>query len=146
MASCAFPHALADAVHDLQHGLADFFHPVPPPFAGGAAGRQGQFEHIALATDRLLPISRTDASGTRCIFLEAGCAPVPYIAYDRTCAGRPVKTWPITPGPPTSSAWWNAIRPMPTTSNVRKGLGVSWLPWSVVHADVKIRPAGPGRR
>ena len=45
-----------------------------------------QFEHVALATDRLLPVSRTDASGAPMYFLEAGCAPVPYIAYDRTLA------------------------------------------------------------
>ena len=121
--------SLADAVHDLQHGLADFsilYH--HPSLVVPLDGRQ--FEHIALATDRLLPVSRTDASGAPMYFLEAGCAPVPYIAYDRTLAlGRLVE----------------CDSPDANYEYVRKGLGVSWLPWSVVHADVKsglLAPAG----
>ena len=114
--------SLADAVHDLQHGLADFsilYH--HPSLVVPLDGRQ--FEHIALATDRLLPVSRTDASGApmysskraaRPCLTSPTTAPLRSGAWWKTC-------WPITPWPPTSSGWWNAIRPMPTTSTCAKG-------------------------
>ncbi|HRL55139.1 MAG TPA: LysR family transcriptional regulator, partial [Acidovorax temperans] len=130
--------SLADAVHDLQHGLADFsilYH--HPSLVVPLDGRQ--FEHVALATDRLLPVSRTDASGAPMYFLEAGCAPVPYIAYDRTLAlGRLVED--LLAHHPLAAHLKRLVEcdsPDANYEYVRKGLGVSWLPWSVVHADVK---------
>ena len=138
--------SLADAVHDLQHGLADFsilYH--HPSLVVPLDGRQ--FEHVALATDRLLPVSRTDASGAPMYFLEAGCAPVPYIAYDRTLAlGRLVED--LLAHHPLAAHLKRLVEcdsPDANYEYVRKGLGVSWLPWSVVHADVKsglLAPAG----
>mgnify|MGYP000935170425 FL=1 len=138
--------SLADAVHDLQHGLADFsilYH--HPSLVVPLDGRQ--FEHVALATDRLLPVSRTDASGAPMYFLEAGCAPVPYIAYDRTLAlGRLVED--LLAHHPLAVHLKRLVEcdsPDANYEYVRKGLGVSWLPWSVVHADVKsglLAPAG----
>ena len=138
--------SLADAVHDLQHGLADFsilYH--HPSLVVPLDGRE--YEHIGLATDRLLPISRTDASGAPMYFLEAGCAPVPYIAYDRTLAlGRLVED--LLAHHPLAVHLKRLVEcdsPDANYEYVRKGLGVSWLPWSVVHADVKsglLAPAG----
>ena len=138
--------SLADAVHDLQHGLADFsilYH--HPSLVVPLDGRQ--FEHVALATDRLLPVSRTDTSGAPMYFLEAGCAPVPYIAYDRTLAlGRLVED--LLAHHPLAVHLKRLVEcdsPDANYEYVRKGLGVSWLPWSVVHADVKsglLAPAG----
>lgn len=138
--------SLADAVHDLQHGLADFsilYH--HPSLVVPLDGRQ--FEHVALATDRLLPVSRTDASGAPMYFLEAGCAPVPYIAYDRTLAlGRLVED--LLTHHPLAAHLKRLVEcdsPDANYEYVRKGLGVSWLPWSVVHTDVKsglLAPAG----
>lgn len=138
--------SLADAVHDLQHGLADFsilYH--HPSLVVPLDGRE--YEHIALATDRLLPISRTDTSGAPMYFLEAGCAPVPYIAYDRTLAlGRLVED--LLAHHPLAVHLKRLVEcdsPDANYEYVRKGLGVSWLPWSVVHADVKsglLAPAG----
>ena len=90
--------SLADAMHDLQHGLADcsilYHHPSPVVPLDGR-----QFEHVALATDRTLALGR---------LVECDSPDANY-------------------------------------EYVRKGLGVSWLPWSVVHADVKsglLAPAG----
>ena len=133
-------------MHDLQHGLADFsilYH--HPSLVVPLDGRQ--FEHVALATDRLLPVSRTDASGAPMYFLEAGCAPVPYIAYDRTLAlGRLVED--LLAHHPLAAHLKRLVEcdsPDANYEYVRKGLGVSWLPWSVVHADVKsglLAPAG----
>lgn len=138
--------SLADAVHDLQHGLADFsilYH--HPSLVVPLDGRE--YEHIALATDRLLPISRTGTSGAPMYFLEAGCAPVPYIAYDRTLAlGRLVED--LLAHHPLAVHLKRLVEcdsPDANYEYVRKGLGVSWLPWSVVHADVKsglLAPAG----
>ena len=138
--------SLADAVHDLQHGLADFsilYH--HPSLVVPLDGRE--YEHIGLATDRLLPISRTDASGAPMYFLEAGCAPVPYIAYDRTLAlGSLVED--LLAHHPLAVHLKRLVEcdsPDANYEYVRKGLGVSWLPWSVVHADVKsglLAPAG----
>lgn len=138
--------SLADAVHDLQHGLADFsilYH--HPSLVVPLDGRE--YEHIGLASDRLLPISRTDTSGAPMYLLEAGCAPVPYIAYDRTLAlGRLVED--LLAHHPLAVHLKRLVEcdsPDANYEYVRKGLGVSWLPWSVVHTDVKsglLAPAG----
>jgi len=102
--------SLADAVHDLQHGLADFsilyHHPslvVPltgccPSHAPMPAGHPFTFWKRAA---RPCPISPTTA-------------PLRWGAWWKTC-------WLTTPWLPTSSGWWNAIRPMPTTSTCAKG-------------------------
>ncbi len=139
--------SLADAVHDLQHSLADFsilYH--HPSLVVPLDGRE--YEHVALATNRLLPYSPPMPAGHPC-----------------TCwkpAARPCPTSPTTSPPLRWGAWWKTCwlaRPLAAHLKrlvecdspdanyeyVRKGLGVSWLPWSVVHADVKsglLAPAG----
>lgn len=138
--------ALADAVHDLQQGVADFsilYH--HPSLVVPLDGRQ--FEHIALATDRLLPVSRTDAGGAPMHALEAARTAVPYIAYDRTLAlGRLVED--LLAHHPQASSLRRLVEcdsPDANYEYVRKGLGVSWLPWSMLHADCKagvLAPAG----
>ncbi len=137
--------SLADAVHDLQHGLANFPSCTTTP-RWWCRWTARQFEHIALATDRLLPISRTDASGAPCTCWKPAArlcptspttAPLRWGAWWKTC-------WLTTPWLLTSSAWWSAIRPMPTTNTCAKGWAFHGRPglWCMPTSN---GPAGPGR-
>ncbi|PIF27967.1 DNA-binding transcriptional LysR family regulator [Acidovorax sp. 56] len=138
--------ALADAVQDLQQGVADFailYHhlSLTVPLDGR------QFLHVALATDRLLPIALADAHGAPRYRLGAGSTAVPYIAFGRTLAlGRLVED--LLAHHPQASSLQRLVEcdsPDANYEYVRKGLGVSWLPWSMVHGDCKsglLAPAG----
>lgn len=138
--------ALADAVLDLQQGVADFsilYH--HSTLAVPLDGRQ--FAHITLATDRLLPVSRAEAGGAPIHRLNADSTAVPYIAYGRTLAlGRLVEDLLAHhPLAPSLKRLVECDSPDANYEYVRKGLGVSWLPWSMVHADCKagmLAPAG----
>lgn len=130
--------SLADAVLDLQQGVADFsilYH--HPSLVVPLDGRQ--FTHLALATDRLVPVARADAQGAPRYSLGAGRAPVPYIAFGRTLAlGRLVED--LLAHHPQAASLQKLVEcdsPDANYEYVRKGLGVSWLPWSMVHADCK---------
>lgn len=131
---------LAEAVGEMQRGEADFsliyHHPtlVVPLDAR-------QFSHLTLASDRLVPMSRADASGApvfRFAYTAQGAA-VPYIAYARTLAlGRLVEDHLANHRTaPRLQRLVECDSPDAHYEYALKGLGVSWLPWSMVHADVK---------
>ncbi|RYF20079.1 MAG: LysR family transcriptional regulator, partial [Comamonadaceae bacterium] len=131
---------LAEAVGEMQRGEADFsliyHHPtlVVPLDAR-------QFSHLTLASDRLVPMARADASGApvfRFAYTPQGAA-VPYIAYARTLAlGRLVEDHLANHRTaPRLQRLVECDSPDAHYEYALKGLGVSWLPWSMVHADVK---------
>ena len=113
--------------------------------AGGAAERQAVRARCAGPTG-CCP-SRTDASGAPCAFLGSGLrarALSPTTAPLRS--GRLVED--LLAHHPLAAHLKRLVEcdsPDANYEYVRKGLGVSWLPWSVVHADVKsglLAPAG----
>lgn len=131
---------LAEAVGEMQRGEADFsliyHHPtlVVPLDAR-------QFSHLTLASDRLVPMARADATGApvfRFAYTPQGTA-VPYIAYARTLAlGRLVEDHLANHRTaPRLQRLVECDSPDAHYEYALKGLGVSWLPWSLVHADVK---------
>ncbi len=129
---------LAEAVGEMQRGEADFsltyHHPslVVPLDAR-------QFSHLTLASDRLVPMSRADASGAPLFHFASQADPVPYVAYARTLAlGRLVEDHLANHrAAPRLQRLIECDSPDAHYEYVLKGLGVSWLPWSLVHADVK---------
>ena len=91
-----------------------------------------------MASDRLVPVARADVQG-RPIYSFADAEPVPYLAYAETLAlGRLVADHLAN----------NRLAPrlqrrVETDSAdaqyeyTLKGIGVAWLPWSMVRADCK---------
>ncbi len=139
---------LAETVALLERGEADFtlvYH--HPALAVRLDARQ--FTHVTVATDRLVPVSRADARGAP-LHAFTGTGPVPYLAYARTLAlGRLVEDHlahhPLAPRLQRIVECDSADAHY---EYVLKGLGVAWLPWSMVHADCKaarLAPAGDKR-
>ncbi|GKS96007.1 LysR family transcriptional regulator [Acidovorax sp. SUPP2825] len=134
---CILTRALADTVALLERGEADFsiaYH--HPALAIRLDARQ--FSHITLASDRLVPVSRATAQGAA-LHPLAGAGPIPYLAYARTLAlGRLVEDQlahhPVTQRLQRTVECDSADAQY---EYVHKGLGVAWLPWSMVHADCK---------
>lgn len=128
---------LAETVALLERGEADFtlvYH--HPAVAVRLDARQ--FTHVTVATDKLVPVSRADARGAP-LHAFAGTGPVPYLAYARTLAlGRLVEDHlahhPLAPRLQRIVECDSADAHY---EYVLKGLGVAWLPWSMVHADCK---------
>ncbi|MBO9678792.1 LysR family transcriptional regulator [Paenacidovorax monticola] len=135
--------SLAETVAMLERGEADFtlvYH--HPALAVRLDARQ--FTHVTVATDRLVPVSRTDARGAPMHAL-AGAGPIPYLAYARTLAlGRLVEDHlahhPLAPRLQRIVECDSADAHY---EYVLKGLGVAWLPWSMVHADCKAARLAP---
>ena len=142
--------SLAAAVDELQRGDADFsliyHHPtlVVPLDAR-------QYAHLTVASDRLVPLARADAAGAPAFRFGAADGPaVPYIAYGRTLAlGRLVEDHLANHrAAPRLQQLVECDSPDAHLESVLRGLGVSWLPWSMAHADCKahrLAPAGDKR-
>ena len=128
--------ALAETVLLLEQHEADFsltyHHPV---LALRLDARQ--FSHLTLASDKLVPVVRTDARGQP---LHAfGDSAVPYLAYARSLAlGRLVEDHLAqNRHAPLLQRWVECDSADAVYQYVRQGQGVAWLPWSMVHADCK---------
>lgn len=129
--------ALAETVQALQQGEADFsvlFH--HPVLVIPLDARQ--YTHVTLASDKLVPLSQALASGEPRHPLNHE-TPTAYVAYARSLAlGRLVEDHlSHHPVAPRLQRLMECDSPDAHHEYVLKGLGMSWLPWSLAHADVK---------
>ncbi len=98
-----------------------------------------QFAHATLASDKLVPVSRPDAQGQASHAFGAAIKPIPYLAYAHTLAlGRLVEDHLAN----NAQAPLLARRVECDSADALyeyalKGLGVAWLPWSMVQGDCK---------
>jgi DNA-binding transcriptional LysR family regulator len=140
--------ALAETVRMLEHNEVDFsliFHHAALTFQ--LDGRQ--FSHVTVASDKLVPVSRAHAQG-RAMHSFDGTGEVPFLSYVRTLAmGRMLEDL-LTNNPqaPRLKRCIESDSADALYEYVLRGLGVAWLPWSMVQGDCKagrLVPAG-GRR
>lgn len=135
---CIRTRALADTVAMLERNEADFslvYH--HPALAVRLDARQ--FAHVTVASDRLVPIARATAQGRALHRFGDGPEPVPYLAYSPQLAlGRLVDDHLAqNPHAPRLKRVVECDSADAHYEYVHKGLGVAWLPWSMVHADCK---------
>lgn len=121
----------------LEQGSADFallYH--HPTLAPGLDARHFHFLHIT--ADKLVPVSRADAQGEARFRLD-GSAPVPYLAYARALAlGRLVEDHLANHRQaPHLQRLVECDSADAVHEYVLKGLGVAWLPWSMVYANCR---------
>jgi DNA-binding transcriptional LysR family regulator len=90
-----------------------------------------------MASDKLVPVSRTTLQA-RSVFVF-GVKPVPYLAYATSMAmGRLVDDYlSQNPVAPRLHRRLTCESSDAILAYVLKGLGVAWLPWSVVQAHCK---------
>jgi DNA-binding transcriptional LysR family regulator len=103
-----------------------------------------------VASDRLVPISRATAQGQALHRFGQDHLPVPYLAYAPQLAlGRLVEDHlSQNPHAPRLQRVVECDSADAHYEYVQKGLGVAWLPWSMVHADCqakRLAPAGDVR-
>lgn len=140
--------ALAETVRMLEHNEVDFsliFHHSALTFR--LDGRQ--FSHVTVASDKLVPVSRADAQGRATHSFDMP-GDVPFLSYVRTLAmGRLVEDLLANnPQAPRLKRSIECDSADALYEYVLRGLGVAWLPWSMVQADCKagrLVPTG-GRR
>ena len=146
---CIRTRALAETVALLERNEADFsllYH--HPAIAVQLDARQ--FLHLTVASDRLVPVARATARGDALYRFGDGTGPVPYLAYAPQLAlGRLVEDHlSHNPHAPRLRRVVECDSADAHYEYVQKGLGVAWLPWSMVHADCQARrlaPAGDAR-
>lgn len=146
---CIRTRALAETVAMLERNEADFslvyHHPALDVRLDGR-----QFTHVTVASDRLVPISRATVQGQALHRFGQDSLPVPYLAYAPQLAlGRLVDDHLAhNPHAPRLQRLVECDSADAHYEYVQKGLGVAWLPWSMVHADCKaqrLAPAGDAR-
>ncbi len=127
--------ALADTVALLERHEADFSL-VYDHRALAISLDARHFSHVTVAADRLVPVSRADGQGAALHSLGRG-QPVPYLAYAPQLAlGRLVEDHLAHhPQAPRLQRLVACDSADAHYEYVLKGLGVAWLPWSMVHAD-----------
>jgi len=96
-----------------------------------------QFTHLTLASDKLVPVVRGGPRGLPIHMLDDKA--VPYLAYAHDLAlGRLVEDHlSQNPHAPDLLRRLECDSADALYEYVLKGLGVAWLPWSMVHADCK---------
>lgn len=137
--------SLAETVDLLRGAGADFailYH--HPALVVPLDGRQ--FQHLTLARDRLVAVARAGADGAPSYRLGAGAA-VPHVAYARTLALARLLEDHLAqhPAAPALRTLLECDSPDASYEYVHQGLGVCWLPWSMVAADCeagRLAPAG----
>lgn len=142
---CIRTRALAETVALLERNEADFslvYH--HPALAVRLDARQ--FAHVTVASDRLVPVSRATVRGDALhrfgdATTAGGGEPVPYLAYSPQLAlGRLVDDHLAhNPHAPRLQRVVECDSADAHYEYVHKGLGVAWLPWSMVHADCQAR-------
>jgi len=127
----------ADSVKVLEGNEADFslvFHHAA--LAVRLDGRQYSF--VSLASDKLVPVSRADARGDPLYSIKSG-KPVPLLSYGHSLAmGRLLEDHLANnPHAPAVVRRIECDSADALQEYVLKGLGVAWLPWSMVQAECK---------
>jgi DNA-binding transcriptional LysR family regulator len=134
---CIKTNNLANAAAMLEQGEVDFaliyHHSV---LAVKLDARR--FVHVTVATDRLVPMSRADVQG-RPLYKLSSTAPTPYLAYSTALAmGRLLEDHLANhPAAPQLQRRLECDSADAQYEYVDRGLGVAWLPWSLVHGACK---------
>ena len=137
---CIVTRTLDETVHMLQRGEVSFallYHHAA--IAVRLDGRQ--FSHLTVMHDKLVPVARTDAQGKPLFSLaqalQPGASSVPYLAFSHSMAlGRLVEDHLARN--PVLARLRRCIDCDSADANyeyVLKGLGVAWMPWSMVQRD-----------
>lgn len=129
--------ALADTVQMLERNECDFMLVVHhPALTVRLDGRQ--FAHLTLASDRLVPMARADASGAP-IHSLGDAAPPPVMTYGPTLALNRLLEDHLAQNPmiPALSRRIECDSADALSEYVLKGLGIAWLLWSMVQADCR---------
>ena len=135
---CIRTRALADTVGMLERNEADFslvYH--HPALAIRLDARQ--FTHLTVASDRLVPVSRATAQGQALHRFGPDATLVPYRAdAPQLALGRLVEDHLAhNPHAPRLQRVVECDSADAHYEYGKKGLGVAWLPWSMVFADCK---------
>ncbi|GAO20947.1 LysR family transcriptional regulator [Alicycliphilus sp. B1] len=141
--------ALAESVAMIERGEAGLHPGLPPHLARRAPGRRRQFTHLALATDRLVPVVRAPRRRrTAAPLWRHGRGALPrLLAHRWRSAGWWRITWRTNPLAPRLARVVECDSADAQHEYVLRGLGVAWLPWSHGARRLPVRPAGPcGRR
>lgn len=97
-----------------------------------------QFSHLTVVHDKLVPVARTDADGKALFDLaQTGTVPAPYLAFSHSMAlGRLVEDHLAShPLKPQLRRCIDCDSADANYEYVLKGLGVAWMPWSMVQRD-----------
>ena len=121
----------------LEQGEADFALLYHHPMLALELDARN-FHYLQIAADKLVPVSRTDAIGQPRFALRA-CQPVPYLAYARTMAlGRLVEDHLANHrAAPLLQRVVECDSADAVHEYALKGLGVAWLPWSMVQGECR---------
>ncbi|MES2363569.1 MAG: LysR substrate-binding domain-containing protein [Pseudomonadota bacterium] len=140
--------SLTETAQLLERGEADFMLTYHHPLLALRLNAR-QYAYLSLGQDRLVPVTRANAHGQGLHAFQPG-TPTPYLAYAGTLAlGRLVEDH-LANNPQTP-----ALRRIVECDSADalyeyalKGVGVAWLPWSMVASAVKaghLLPVGDKR-
>ena len=137
--------ALAETVRLLEQNEADFSLVYHHPALSLALDAR-RFTHTTVASDRLVPVARADMQGQP-MYRFTDAEPVPYLAYAQTLAlGRLVEDHLANNRhAPRLQRRIEVDSADAQYEYALKGIGMAWLPWSMVRADCqagRLSPAG----
>jgi DNA-binding transcriptional LysR family regulator len=124
--------SMADAVLLLERGEVDLMCCYEHPASFVRLSSQ-QFRYVTLGRDKLVPVSCADANGVALHDLHVG----PLIAYSGSLSLGALLHDHLRRNMPDASNRTRFVCDSPDAIHelVRKGLGISWLPWSLVAGD-----------
>ncbi|CAN7154803.1 LysR family transcriptional regulator [Acidovorax sp. LjRoot118] len=135
---CIRTGSLAETVAQLERSEADFslvYHHTALAVRLDAR----QFSHVTVASDRMVPVSRATTQGLPQHRFDPEGPATAYLAYAPQLAlGRLVEDHLANhPHAPRLQRVVECDSPDALYEYTLRGVGVAWLPWSLVHADCK---------
>jgi len=132
---------LPNCIDDLQRGNVDFVISYESPHAAGI-GSDRNFDSLSIGRDRLIPVCKAEPNGAPMFRIDDD--PKVMIPYLRFRASAPI-SWHIEPilakrnlisrlTPISEDSMGGALR-----IRARDGLGVAWLPQSLVEPDIEAK-------
>jgi len=127
---------MQDLTRVLDQGRADLLCGYEHP-ALSVGLTPGRYRYMTLATDKLVPVCQADSRGRPRYSLTEGGPPAPLISYTGGLAmarilGDRLETFPYALAPFIGCDSPDAVHGL-----TLKGLGVAWLPWSMVMGDCR---------
>ena len=127
---------MAEMASLLEQGKTDFLCCYEHPALSSGLRLSG-FQHITLATDKLVPVSKTNRQGTALFNLDNTAKTLPLISYSSGLSMAHIVNDRIQNLPYPLNPFIRCDSLDAALGAVRNGLGIAWLPWSMVIGDCR---------
>ncbi len=127
---------MAEMATLLEQGKTDFLCCYEHPALSSDLRLSG-YQHMTLSTDKLVPVCKTDSQGQALFPLSESAKTLPLISYSSGLSMANIVKDRIQSLPYTFAPFIQCDSLDAALGVVRNGMGIAWLPWSMVVGECR---------